>query len=368
MAEQIIALLTSGFFVIGGLDYLLGGRLGLGKEFERGFQAAGALMLYMAGCIVLAPAAAQALAPTVSPLFRACGIDPAAFAGLLFANDSGGAVLAMELAGQVELGMFHGLVAGAAMGTSVMFIIPISIADTDAPQHPSVVSGLLCGIITAPLCCLAGGLAQGLPIAALLHNTVPVFLCSAVLAAALAACRTAVIRILTLFGKGVLSVSVVGLVLAAVQRQSGVRLISGLGSLDTVFSVVGGICLFLAGVFPLLAVVQRFLSTPLRNVAERLDISPSAVSGLLLACANGIPVMAMFRNMDERGRMVNTAFLVSGSCVFGDHLAYTLQAAPEMCGSVIVGKLVGGGSALVLALWVSDKLAFGRAEGEQPPV
>ncbi len=365
MANRIISIVTIVFFTLGALDYLLKGRFGLGKEFERGFQAAGDLMLYMAGCIVLAPAAAQIFAPVVSPFFRAFGIDPSVFAGLIFANDSGGAVLALKMADQAEFGLFHGLIVGAVMGTSVMFIIPISIANTDAKQHPAVISGLLCGIITAPVCCLAGGLAQGLSLAGLLLNTAPVLVISGLLALALIFCHFAIIRVLTLFGKGVLAVSIIGLSLAAIQRLSGITLIPGMGSLDEVFSIVGGICIFLSGAFPLLSVLQRVLSHPLQTVGERLNINQTAVSGLLLALANGIPVMVMLKDMDERGCMINTAFLVSVSCVFGDHLAYTLQTVPDMCGPVIIGKLAGGISALLLALLLSGKLLSVKGEKDR---
>ena len=86
------------FLVLGGADYLLGGRLGLGGEFERGILAAGRLLMCMTGLIVLAPVLAQVLALAVSPVLRGMGADPSALAGLFFANDSGGSALAMALA------------------------------------------------------------------------------------------------------------------------------------------------------------------------------------------------------------------------------------------------------------------------------
>ena len=46
---------------------------------------------------MLAPVLAQFLSPAVSPLFRALGLDPSLFSGLLLANDSGGAALAPRL-------------------------------------------------------------------------------------------------------------------------------------------------------------------------------------------------------------------------------------------------------------------------------
>lgn len=37
------------FLAVGGADYLLGGRFGLGKEFEEGIVTCGRLLLVMAG-------------------------------------------------------------------------------------------------------------------------------------------------------------------------------------------------------------------------------------------------------------------------------------------------------------------------------
>lgn len=77
------------FLAVGGADYLLGGRFGLGKEFEEGIVTCGRLLLVMAGFMVLAPLIARGLGPVVSPLFHAMGVDPSILAGMMLANDSG---------------------------------------------------------------------------------------------------------------------------------------------------------------------------------------------------------------------------------------------------------------------------------------
>ena len=61
------------FLAVGGADYLLDGRFGLGKEFEKGILTCGRLLLVMAGFMVLAPLIARGLGPVVSPLFHALG-------------------------------------------------------------------------------------------------------------------------------------------------------------------------------------------------------------------------------------------------------------------------------------------------------
>ena len=69
------------FAVFGALDRIFGSRLGLGKQFEEGVQAIGALALSMLGILSLAPVLANLLKPVLVPVFNVLGADPAMFAG-----------------------------------------------------------------------------------------------------------------------------------------------------------------------------------------------------------------------------------------------------------------------------------------------
>ena len=294
--------------------------MGLGAEFEKGFEAAGRLLLCMTGFLALAPVIARMLSPVVVPLLRGVEIDPSMFAGILFVNDSGGAALASELADNPDMGRFSGQIVGSMLGTTVMFNIPLCIAGTRQEQHPAVVYGLLAGIITTPLGCLAGGLAAGFELNIVLWNMIPVLLISGVLALMLILCRELIVRLLTMLRKGILALGAVGLIVIAVQELTGVIILEGMTSLDEIFIIIGNICIFLAGIFPLLS------------------------------------VFSLLAEMDDKGRMLNVAFLVSGSCLLGDHLAYAAQVDPAICGPMLVGKLIGGLSAVLLALLLAPRL------------
>lgn len=294
--------------------------MGLGAEFEKGFEAAGRLLLCMTGFLALAPVIARMFSPVVVPLLRGVEIDLSMFAGILFVNDSGGAALASELADNPDMGRFSGQIVGSMLGTTVMFNIPLCIAGTRQEQHPAVVYGLLAGIITTPLGCLAGGLAAGFELNTVLWNMIPVLLISGVLALMLILCRELIVRLLTMLRKGILALGAVGLIVIAVQELTGVIILEGMTSLDEIFIIIGNICIFLAGIFPLLS------------------------------------VFSLLAEMDDKGRMLNVAFLVSGSCLLGDHLAYAAQVDPAICGPMLVGKLIGGLSAVLLALLLAPRL------------
>ena len=95
---RIITYFMLFFSLIGAADRVLGCRFGPGRNFEKGFEASGALILAMIGPIALAPLIGSSLAPILSPTLGKLGIDPSVIAGLFLANDSGGWPLALALA------------------------------------------------------------------------------------------------------------------------------------------------------------------------------------------------------------------------------------------------------------------------------
>ena len=68
--SDILFIVFTVFAVLGGLDYILSNRFGIGKAFERGIVTMGPLALAMTGMIVLAPFLANILSPVVVPVFN----------------------------------------------------------------------------------------------------------------------------------------------------------------------------------------------------------------------------------------------------------------------------------------------------------
>ena len=356
MIQTVITVFVIIFWIAGAVDYLLGGKLGLYPEFERGLSSFAKLLLCMGGFLALVPLLADILAPAVSPFFRAIGADPSLFAGFILANDSGGAALAMQMADDPAMGLYNGYIVGAIIGCTIMFSISFTIANMGERERTPAIYGLLVGIITSPVGCLAGGFAAGFDKTSVLRNTLPVLVLAAVLALLLVFARQAIVIILNVLGKVLLAISVFGITLAGAQTLSGVTLVEGLSDLGEIFSIICNICIFLAGMFPFLAVLRKVLRKPIAAFGRRLGITEMAANGLLVDLANAIPTITSFKDMDEKGILLNVAFIVSASAVFGDHLAYTSQVAPEMVASMIVGKLAGGLCALALGCVLAPKL------------
>ena len=146
-AHEILIGIMAVFAAAGAIDRIFGSRLGLGKEFEAGILAMGALAMAMIGIICLAPVLAGWLRPVVVPVYTFFGADPAMFAGTLLACDMGGGALAKELAQTQEAALLGGVLTGSMLGATVVFTIPTAMGILSEKDRPALAKGLLCGVV-----------------------------------------------------------------------------------------------------------------------------------------------------------------------------------------------------------------------------
>jgi len=358
-AHEILIWVMAAFAVLGALDRIIGNKFGLGKEFEEGILAMGSLALAMVGIISLAPVLANLLRPVVVPVYRFLGADPAMFAGTILACDMGGASLAKELTANAEAALLGGVLCGSMLGATIVFTIPVALGILDKNDTPFLAKGILAGIVTIPLGILAGGLVAGFSLMLILRNLIPIVLIAAVIALGLWKAEKWMIKGFQVFGKLIIALITVGLAAAIVEGLTGFAVIPGMAPITEGFETVGAIAIVLAGAFPLVFVVTKLLRKPLMKFGKLLGINDTAAGGLIASLANSIATFGMVRDMDERGKVVNIAFAVSAAFVFGDHLGFTAGFAPEMLPAVIVGKLVGGISAVAVAIWLTKKKTDG---------
>ena len=354
-ADRVLIALMAVFAGVGALDRILGNRWGLGQEFENGVQAMGSLALAMVGIVCLAPVLASVLRPVVVPVFRFLGADPAMFAGSILACDMGGGPLARELTTDPRAAALGGVITGSMLGATIVFTIPVALGILEEADRPALAKGILCGMVTIPVGILVGGLTAGFPLLMVARNLVPIVLLAGLIALGLWKAEEKMVRGFAVFGKIVAAVITVGLAAAIVQALTGFALIPGMVDISEGFQTVGTIAIVLAGAFPLVAVVTKVLQRPLLAAGKILGINDAAAAGLIASLANSIATSGMVKDMNPRGKVVNIAFAVSAAFVFGDHLGFTAGFAPELLGPVILGKLAGGISAVLLALVLTRK-------------
>ncbi|UCV04298.1 ethanolamine utilization protein EutH [Dechloromonas denitrificans] len=407
--NQVIMMVMMGFMAIAALDRILNqfggaeavlGKIGLGAvgrgfagagaQFEEGFMAMGALGLAMVGVIALAPVLAQLLGPVVIPIYKAVGASPAMFATTLLANDMGGFFLAKELAtvnGVVDSAawLYAGLILGAMMGPTIVFSIPVAIGIIDEKDRRFLALGVLAGIVTIPLGCIAGGLVamnsgvtvNGEPVvfnlAMILMNLIPVLFFSVLVAVGLWLIPEKMISGFQIFAKILVSLITVGLALAVAKATIGLEILPGMdpifmiagdkpGEVMRAVEVIGYIACVLLGAYPMVFLLTRWFEKPLMRIGLLLKINNHAAAGMVATLANNIPMFGMMSKMDDRGKVLNVAFCVSAAFTFGDHLGFTAANMPGMIFAVIVGKLVGGFTALAVAMLIAPKATATTSE------
>ena len=342
--------------VIGALDYIIGNKFKVGKEFERGFTLFGSMALSMVGMLVLAPAIGGWLRPAMGFVRDVLHLDPSIIPASLLANDMGGFDLAVELASDARMGEFNGLVVAATMGAILSFTVPFSLGVVKKEQHDKLLLGLLCGVAAIPFGCFAAGLVCGLPIGALLVDLLPLVLLATVIALGLWFRPELCVRIFRGLAFFIKALVTVGLLLGAAQSIFGLVLIEGLAPIEDAALVCFRISLTLCGVFPLVHLLSRLLLRPLRALGQKIGINEVSVLGLIANLASNSTVFGTMDKMDDKGAVLNAAFAASAAFVFGSHLAFTQARGPEMLGAMMTAKLVAGALALLLAWALCGKV------------
>ncbi|AXY26089.1 ethanolamine utilization protein EutH [Suicoccus acidiformans] len=349
--NEIILWIMAVIMILGAVDKIAGGRFGLGDKFDEGIMAMGSLMLSMAGILVLAPKLAEWLSPILVPVFKFFGADPAMFAGSLLANDMGAYFLAQELTADPKIVNFSGLILGATLGATIVFTIPVGLGAIEERDRSYFARGILSGIITVPIGAFVGGVMLGLDIVTTFKNLLPIIILALVIAIGLALAANAVIKIFIVFGRIVEAIATIGLAIGGLELLTGVKFFENQESIGVAFETVGGIAVTLAGAYGLVYLITKFFQKPLLAVGDKLGMNEVAAAGLIASLANNIAMFGTMDRMDNRGKVINTAFAVSASFTIGDHLGFTGGVAPNVIFPMIIAKLVGGITAIMVAMF-----------------
>lgn len=344
----IIWLMAIGI-LIGAVDRLFKNKFGLGQKFEDGLNAMGPLALSMVGIVSLSPVISNILGPIIIPFYKFLGADPAMFASIL-ANDMGGYQLALSLAEDRQIALFSGLIVASMLGCTIVFSIPVALGLIEEKDKEFFAKGLLIGLSTIPLGSIVGGLIMKINIKVLLINSIPIILISLALILGLKFFQTLMIKGVLYFGRFIMCISTIGLAAAAFESLTGVVLIKGMAPISEGMNVVINIGVVLLGTFPMLTLIINLLDKPLRKLGKYIGLDSTSVAGIIFSLANSIPVFKMLKDMNNRGKIINVAWLVVATSTLGAHLGFTAGVESEMIIPVILSKLFAGLCAIIIAL------------------
>ncbi|MET3663298.1 ethanolamine utilization protein EutH [Aquamicrobium ahrensii] len=370
--------------VAGAIASIRNPETGLGKEFIEGLHSIGPIFIPVAGIMAAIPYLSQFIRVAVGPLFAMIGADPSIAATTVIAVDMGGYQLADTLAGSRDAWMIATIV-GFTSGATIIFSIPVGLAMLAKADHKYMALGIMSGILSVPIgvfiACAIIALAGldirpevsttaeashqiALTIGDILRNLLPLIVFCVAIALGLRFAPDAMIKGFLWFGRIMYAGITLVLVASIVEYFTGFfSAVFGAWGFDPIIAdeqdqfraleIAGYIGIMLAGAFPMVYLLTKYLAGPMEAIGTRIGVSPEGAAGLLAASANILAMYRLVGKMQPRDKVLAIAFAVCAAFTFGDHLAFSANFQPTMILPLMLGKLLGGAAGFMLAVWLS---------------
>ncbi len=326
--------------ILGGLDKIFGNRFKLGELFDEGFRLIGPMLSGMLGILCLTPVLSNILTSSAAPFLIRIGLDPSILAGVI-PIDMGGFQLAAGIAADPEIGLFSAVIPTSTFGCTLLFTIPVGLGLIGEKKRSSFILGILYGLVFLPVPFLLGGILAGLSFRQTFIQSLPILLLALILSYGIWKTPQKMAAIFMILSKGILAVSVIGILAGLTEYLCGESLIPGILPLREAVTEAGLCAILLVGCMPFAGILHRLLNHPLRVIGDRIGLRDRGITGLLLGLVSVTAVLGIMDNMDEREISVNAAFIVSAAAVFGPHFSVCAANAPELVVPLVIAKLSG---------------------------
>lgn len=354
--NEIILYLIGVFFILGGIDYILGSPFKIGHKFEEGIKIMGALGLGMIGIYSLAPVLAKYLFAAAIPICSALHLDPSILPATFLAIEMGGYQIAQEIALSHEMGIFSGIVIASSLGAVISFTLPIAISMITPEDEEYFYKGVMVGIVSLPIGCLAAGVWQKIPLGILLWNLTPIIIFAVILVVGLIYFSQVLMICFRIFGKMIIGISTIGLLFVGIKALYGIEIVSDLAPLEESMVILGKVTFVLGGAYPMMAIISRMFKNVLEKVGEKMGTNAASVEGIIGNLASNLVLFGLYKHMNPKGKVICAALAVSGPFVFGGQFGFVVSVAPEMLGAFLISKIIASIASIFIAMsvWQGD--------------
>lgn len=356
----------------------------LGKEFLEGLYSIGPIFVPVAGIMAATPYLAAFVKTVFGPAFSAIGADPAIAATTFIAVDMGGYQLADILA-QSRESWIMAMITGYMAGATIVFSIPVGLAMLEKRDHKYMALGVMSGILTVPIGVFISSMILSvtnahvreiistdaeatyqlaLSFGQIMSNLVPLIVICAAIAIGLRFIPDTMIKGFMIFGKSMDTGIKLVLVFSIVEYFTGAfstifgswgfhPIIADAEDQFRALEIAGYIGIMLAGAFPMVYLIKKYLAKPLEAIGSKFGFSTNGSAGILAGAANVLALFRIIKDMPAADKVKCIAFAVCSAFLIGDHLAFTANFQPTMIVPVMVGKLIAGLCGVAIAIYLS---------------
>lgn len=347
--EKIILLIMTTFFILGGIDYLIGNKFGIGSKFKEGISSIGILVLSMTGILAIAPFIGEIISIIFVPIGKMLNIDPSIFPSMFLAIDMGALDISKELATNVNMYIINGVIISSTLGATLSFSIPLALGIIKKENYKDLNKGLIYGISTMPIAAIVAGIILKVEARELILNLIPLLILALIIVIGMLKFEEKLEKAFNLFSKAITILSVTALMLIGASSILGINEVFEIFPINESIAVAGKIGIFLAGAYPFLEVVTKYVGKYFVVISEKLGMNEHSLINLIASMISNIIVFQNFDKLDKKGRIICTAFSVSGAFVLGGQLGFVSTQISESTSVYIISKIVAGIAAIILA-------------------
>ena len=334
------------FAAAGLLDEILGGKLGLMPNFEKGLATMGGLAMSTVGFYAIGVTYVQTHAEAIAEAAKHMPFDPALIPSCLLAPDMGALGMAQKLAATPALAAFTGAMVAGSLGMTVGYQLPVFLAAVRKDEIGELMRGFIFGLIAIP-----SGLAVGGLIRQLFFNMIPVLVLCMVLIAAFVLVPALTMKIMIFLGNAIriFSFLLFGVAVFGIFMPKYAVVENAL--IEEMLFMVLRMVIAACGGLVLSQVALKRLQKPIQRIGAVLGINEEAVVGLFLSFIQSLAMLPLFSKMDKRGKVLNAAFSVAGAYVVGGQMTFVASLIPgNWVTAYMISKVLSGGLAVVLAV------------------
>lgn len=354
---NIITFIMLIFFLLGFLDNITGNHFHLGKGMEKGLGQLGNMGLSVIGFYVMSVAIIEKNVDAVDRITSTLPFDPSVLSSMVLDVTMGGYSVANEIAATPEMVLFSGILVASSIGCLVAFQIPIVFTCVEKEHMGLMIRGLIIGIITVPVGVFVGGFLYGVPVLALIFNMIPIFLLCIILVFGITRAPELTRKILAVIGNVLKAVAhgltiLVFLSLFFPQLRNIVPFDLALDSLNMTVKMT----ISMAGGMVLCEGALYYGEKQIKWIADIVGVNNYSVMGFIMSLVSPLAMFPIFHKMDDRGKLMNSAFTVFGAYIIGAQMSFVGQVTTgKNLYIYMLSKLISGVLAMMIAARMQEK-------------
>ena len=360
----------------------------LGQSFINGLETIGTIFLPIAGIMISIPYLTVFIEEVFGSIYGFIGADLAIAATTFIPSDIGGYVLAQALAQSHEAWIMS-MVIGIMAAPTILYNIPIGLTMLKKEDHQYLALGMMSGILAVPfgvfVTCMIlyfshipirevistnadATYVLSFGLVSIFINLLPLIIICVLFALGLKLAPKKMIKGFMIYGKLLMAALKLVVAFAIIEYFTGLfsTVLGGWGFDPFIadekeqfraLEITGIIGIMLAGAFPMVYLLKKYLQIPLTKLGAKLGLTYDGSAGLLAASANVLAMFATIKDMPPKDKVKCIAYSVCAGYLLGDYLSFTANFQPTLIVPVFVGQICGG----ITGIFIAEKLSVPQA-------